>query len=128
MSLARAVVAGLRGALAAPGALAALQPLLAEPVDDGADADATATRTAVRAVRWLARLPGTRTHWRDTCLYRAVAVTEALRRLGVPARLRLGVAADHSAVHAHAWVEVRGHAVAEVSARPYEPLKPARQG
>jgi hypothetical protein len=45
--------------------------------------------------------------WRNTCLYRSVAECLALRQLGVPARLCLGVDNEEAvdSVVAHAWVE-----------------------
>jgi hypothetical protein len=60
-------------------------------------------------LRVLAKLPGNT--WRNTCLYRSVAECLALRRLGMPARLCIGVEEDGDSldhVAAHAWVEVDG--------------------
>ncbi len=72
-----------------------------------------ASRAARATLRLLARLP--RSPWRNTCLYRSVAECLALRRYGVPARLRIGVAAGAPGtvvdVAAHAWVEVDGVAL-----------------
>jgi hypothetical protein len=45
------------------------------------------------------------------CLQRAAAMTELMRRCGVPAELVIG-AAEHP-LEFHAWVEVDGRAVAE---------------
>jgi hypothetical protein len=63
-------------------------------------------RAARSALRLLARLP--LSPWRNTCLYRSVAVCRCLRTAGVPARLRIGVRAGETGggnVAAHAWVE-----------------------
>lgn len=70
---------------------------------------ALATKASAVALRLLARLPFT--PWDNTCLYRSVAECIALRRCGVAARLRLGVAHESeadSAITAHAWVERPG--------------------
>lgn len=50
-------------------------------------------------------VPGTR------CLTRALAGEALLVRRGHPAQLRLGVAKEDGAVHAHAWVECYGRVV-----------------
>ncbi|MFI5236052.1 MAG: lasso peptide biosynthesis B2 protein [Gemmatimonadales bacterium] len=65
-------------------------------------------RASGRAIRLLSRLPGS--PWRNTCLYRSVAATLALRSLGYEAVLRLGVSASGGPIDvaAHAWVECPG--------------------
>lgn len=65
-----------------------------------------AERVADRVLRVLARLP--RSPWRATCLYRSVAACLVRRRLGLPARLALGVRSGpcgEDGVDAHAWTE-----------------------
>lgn len=100
---------GLWAALATPSRIRRdLDGLLASAPADPRSACAdteTTLRIARFALRLLARLPG-RT-WRNTCLYRSVAECLALRRLGVPARLCLGVDREQAvdSVVAHAWVE-----------------------
>jgi len=67
---------------------------------------ALASKASAIALRLLARLP--LTPWHNTCLYRSVAECIALRRCGIAARLRLGVAHGPEAmgaITAHAWVE-----------------------
>jgi hypothetical protein len=105
-------VAGALAALQAPWWLEGrrLQTLLADqPVRSGRTrrggeaSGELAVAAAWRALGRLGRVPGGR--WRNTCLYRAAAACLALRRCGVPARLRLGVRRDGSAILAHAWVE-----------------------
>lgn len=63
-------------------------------------------RSARLMIRLLGRLPGGR--WRNTCLYRSVAECLTLRRLGVPARVCLGVEKEEAlrSITAHAWIEV----------------------
>lgn len=71
----------------------------------GALAD-RADRAAFLALRLLARFP--RSPWRATCLFRSVASCLVRRRLGLPARLALGVRPDPcggAAPAAHAWTE-----------------------
>lgn len=62
-----------------------------------------AVRWAGRALRLLARWPGTR--WRSTCLYRSVAACLVHHRLGLASRLELGARRedDGDAIRAHAW-------------------------
>ena len=65
----------------------------------------TALRSARRALRALARIPGRR--WRASCLYESVAECLVLRRSGVPAAVCIGVkrgADGRPGVEAHAWV------------------------
>ena len=65
-----------------------------------------AERAAELGLRVLARLPDSR--WRATCLYRSVATCLVRRRLGLPARLALGVRSDgpgEGGPSAHAWSE-----------------------
>ena len=64
----------------------------------------------------LARIPFS--PWRNTCLYRSIAVCRCLRAAGIPALLRIGVRGDdgdagaRDCITAHAWVESRGGAAA----------------
>lgn len=52
-----------------------------------------------------------------SCLPQALALCRTLRRRGIPARVRLGVARNAERFAAHAWVEVDG--------RPLDPLATA---
>jgi hypothetical protein len=128
MRAVRHAAAALRAAVSAPRAIdRGLAPLLEAPSLDapGVPAppitprDATAVVALTRrALRLLAALPSSR--WQMTCLYRGVAECLALRALGAPAVLRLGVrgapgASPHAApdearraLVAHAWVECAG--------------------
>ncbi|MBX6332607.1 MAG: lasso peptide biosynthesis protein [Gemmatimonadaceae bacterium] len=128
MRVVRHAAAALRAAISAPRAIdRGLAPLLEAPsagtsgasVPPIAPRDATAVVTLTRrALRLLAALPTSR--WQMTCLYRGVAECLALRALGAPAVLRLGVrgapstpphaAPDEArrALVAHAWVECAG--------------------
>ena len=114
MSTLRALSAGVRGAWRAPAVIAkGLGTLIAAPaassphVRDVRDA-ALASRVAHAAVARFARLAPAR--WRNSCLYRSVAECLALRALGLPARVVIGVGTSAAAddVIAHAWVECEG--------------------
>lgn len=87
---------------------------------------------ALRAGRWMGtrvaavaeRMPG-----RPRCLVRSLVLWSVLRRRGIPAELRLGVARA-GGFAAHAWVEVDGTAVndaPDVAAR-YAPFAQAAAG
>ena len=108
----RAAVVGARAAGRAAGVIAGGLPalLVAPPTLAPRSLDPTAaaaaTRAALAALRWLARLPGRR--WRDTCLFRATAECLVLRAAGLPALVRLGVAVEAPDVVAHAWAECPG--------------------
>lgn len=127
-------LAGARAALMTPAAIERdLDGLLVAPADAGRDrnmADYPGARRVARfAIRLLARLPGGR--WRNTCLYRSVAECLALRRLGVHARVCLGVGREEAlrSISAHAWVEVVGaddagpspHGLTRLAAAPERP-------
>jgi hypothetical protein len=93
----------------------ALAPLLSLPTSDAPDratpvaaSDVNGTLSMTRRVLvLLARIPGQ--YWRTTCLYRSVAECLALRAVGAPALIRLGVRSSstpqQSEIVAHAWVE-----------------------
>ncbi len=49
-----------------------------------------------------------------TCLTRALALKKMLARRDISAQLQIGVKGSLAEIHAHAWVEVMGHAVGEV--------------
>jgi hypothetical protein len=49
----------------------------------------------------------------NTCLVRACTLQGMLVRRGIPSRLCIGVNKSQSGIHAHAWVEVMGHALGE---------------
>lgn len=102
----------LRGARARR-LLGPVEPAGCRATQRHADRALWATRAALRV---LARPPAS--PWRNTCLYRSVAGCLALRSLGVPARLRLGVRSAHGpttdspasapGVEAHAWIDAPG--------------------
>ena len=107
----RTLSVGLRAAWSAPHAIeGGLAPLL---VCTEAGAQPASVRDAHRAVlvahaalSRLARLRPSR--WRATCLYRSVAECLALRALGFPARVVIGVGGPTHDTVAHAWVECDG--------------------
>jgi Transglutaminase-like superfamily len=107
-----AALVGLRAAWRTPSVIARdiavlLAPPAALPKRRAAEA-IIAVRVAHKAIAILARVYPTR--WRATCLYRSVAECLALRTLGLPARLVIGVGngAAPAATIAHAWVECEG--------------------
>lgn len=65
-----------------------------------------ALRASGTVLRALGRLP--LSPWRNTCLYRSIAASLALRSLGAPAVLHLGVRDGVGGIAAHAWVECPG--------------------
>lgn len=67
-----------------------------------------ALRSSSATLRLLGRVP--LSPWRNTCLYRSIAACLALRALGRPAVLHLGVRStgDAADIAAHAWVECPG--------------------
>jgi Transglutaminase-like superfamily len=76
-----------------------------------------------RAARWI-RIAARYAPGADTCLVRSLALLAVLRRHGIAAELRLGVAASRPRLDAHAWVEVNGAPVndsADVATR-YAPF------
>ena len=82
-------------------------------------------RIAVGATQRLARLP--LPVWRNTCLYRSVAESLALRWSGVDARVMIGVRNANpplGRIEAHAWV-VRGDGPEGHAG--YQPLSSSRQ-
>lgn len=119
----RDVAVALRAAWGAPAAiehrlpaLLALEPAAPGGMATGAPApDARRVDDTLRATRralaLLARMP--RSRWRTTCLYRSAAECLALRALGMPVRVVIGVnsaamsdlpAAGTAGIRAHAWV------------------------
>lgn len=93
----------LRRLAAAPG------PGASTGTSPGRAERAAARRAALLALRVLARLPGGR--WRNSCLYRSVALCLLARRRGEDARLAFGVAraaGGTGELRAHAWVEDPG--------------------
>jgi len=111
-SAARAALVGVRAAWGTPSVVARdigalLAPPAALPRRRAADA-IIAVRVAHRAIAILAHANPSR--WRATCLYRSVAECLALRTLGLPARVVIGVGngAAPAATIAHAWVECEG--------------------
>jgi hypothetical protein len=118
----RSLVHGVRVALATPSYIERRLPELLErsrPQGRVAVDPAAAIKAAHRALRVLARIPGS--PWRNTCLYRSVAECVLLRAHGVAARLCLGVESQPGSrpgVEAHAWVETDAEDVAPRSAPP----------
>lgn len=109
----RATLLGARAAWRAPAIIARDLAAQLAPRDAAAVvADARDARMAVLvAHRMLALLARARpTRWRATCLYRSVAECDALRALGHPARVVIGVGngAAPAETIAHAWVECEG--------------------
>jgi hypothetical protein len=109
----RALRAGLLAAWRAPRAIdSGLAPLLAPASLGTTRAGARdARRAAYVAHAALARLARLRpARWRSTCLYRSVAECLALRALGLPARVVIGVGNGSTSADtiAHAWVECDG--------------------
>ena len=49
-----------------------------------------------------------RAPWRMTCLKQALVLLVLLRRRGLPATVRIGLATHGDALRAHAWIEHRG--------------------
>jgi hypothetical protein len=60
-----------------------------------------------RAARWI-RIAARNAPGADTCLVRSLALLAVLRRGGIAAELRIGVAVIQPRLDAHAWVEVSG--------------------
>lgn len=57
---------------------------------------------------------------RDTCLYRALARRAALRAMGHPAKLVMGLRPDADDTEGHAWVELEGAVVDEELEHPFQ--------
>jgi hypothetical protein len=118
----RSLAQGVRVALATPSYIERRLPELMErshPQARIALDPAAAIKAAHRALRVLARIPGS--PWRNTCLYRSVAECVLLRAYGVPARLCIGVErqpASAPGVAAHAWVESDAEDLVPKSAPP----------
>ncbi len=72
--------------------------------------DDDARRDAARTARLVA-LAARRGPTRSACLAQALVVWGLLRRRGIDAELRIGVAKTDVRLDAHAWIEVRGRAV-----------------
>jgi hypothetical protein len=84
-----------------------------------------ASREEAELALWGAAAAGRAVLRRNPCLPRALAALILLRRRGVPAELRIGVARDEGgALKAHAWVESEGAVVAggDVPLAEYERL------
>jgi hypothetical protein len=110
---ARSLRAGLLAAWRVPRAIDAGLASLLVPVTS---ATAPAPERDARCAAWIAHVALSRfarlrpARWRATCLYRSVAECLALRALGLPARVVIGVGTDSAsaATIAHAWVECEG--------------------
>lgn len=84
-----------------------------------------ALRVANGAVR---HLSGTRTMWRNTCLYRSMAQYLVLRRYGRSAAIRIGVKGarkhiDDGEVTAHSWVVYNGPERVQDGGEFYEEMR-----
>jgi hypothetical protein len=83
------------------------------------------TPSAAR-LAWLVEVAGRYTPVTVTCLKKALVLSWLLGRRGIAARLRIGVARQHGALAAHAWLERKGQVIGEEpAAQGYEPLWPA---
>jgi hypothetical protein len=85
--------------------------LLARMSPTRADQDRAAAAPTADEAQRIARLVGIAAHhgpYRATCLRQSLAVWWLLRRLGIPAELRIGVRKDAGDFQAHAWVEHSG--------------------
>lgn len=60
--------------------------------------------------------------WRPTCAVRGLVVERLLRRAGIEAQFRVGVARQNEDFQAHAWVESREGILVGASEREYQPL------
>jgi Transglutaminase-like superfamily len=81
------------------------------------------------AARWI-RIASRYLPGGGNCLVRSVALYGLLRRAGVAAELRIGVAGTTPALDAHAWVEIDGAPIddfADVGAR-YQPFAASLPG
>jgi hypothetical protein len=72
--------------------------------------DEEARTLAIRVARLVARA-ARRGPTGSACLAQALVLQGLLRRRGIDAELRIGIAKADARLDAHAWVEVRGHAV-----------------
>lgn len=68
----------------------------------------TADYASAQRLADLARLAGHRHLWPATCLRQSLVVSLMLRRKGLDARIRIGVANTIDRAPAHAWVELEG--------------------
>ena len=83
----------------------------------------------VERIAWLVTVAGRHGRRRPSCLEEALVLAWLLRRAGVPATMRIGVARRAGALHAHAWVEHRGRIVlGSADGLTYEPLHTAGAG
>ena len=96
-----------------------LTTAVAPSVQPAAD-PASAYRAGVLVLRLISRIR--MRGWRNTCLYRAALHCLLLRRAGHPAVVRIGARRGAHDIEAHAWVEVRGEAIAGSEA-VYAPLQ-----
>ena len=95
---------------------------------------AAVAKADVGAAQSVARLVDAAARWNPvpaTCLVRSLVLCNILQRLGLDARLHMGVAQQDGSFEAHAWVEHHGIALAEAgtAAACYTPLhQPASHG
>lgn len=96
--------------------------------------DAAVAKANVGEAQSVARLVDAAARWNPVpaaCLVRSLVLCHMLERLGLDARLHLGVAQPDGSFEAHAWVEHHGVALAEAGATAacYTPLhQPASHG
>lgn len=80
----------------------------------------------VDRVAWLVALAARHAPGRRTCLEDALVLAWTLRREGVEAVVRIGVARDGEELTAHAWLEYAGRVILGArEGETYEPLLPA---
>jgi hypothetical protein len=65
----------------------------------------------VERIAWLVRVAGRHAPGRVTCLEEALVLAWMLRREGVDATVRIGVARDDRGLRAHAWLEYDGRVI-----------------
>ena len=80
-------------------------------------------RVGVDRLTWLVAVAARHAPWGPTCLEQALVLVWILRRGGVPAVLRIGVARGADTLEAHAWVEHEGRTLlGAAAAARYAPL------
>jgi len=96
---------------------------LLAPLSRVADAPSGPPTEAIERIVWAVALVA-RHSPRSTCLVQALAARVLLRRAGVSADLRIGVARNAgSGIQAHAWVESNGAVVLGASSTEFAPFQ-----
>ena len=79
---------------------------------------------SVARVSHLVELAARAVPFTTTCLTKSLVLGWTLARLGMPVRLRVGVARRAGDLHAHAWLESNGEPIAGLDAgADYTPLR-----